>query len=260
MEEPGRKPGASQRIARISAGNGPTWVEIEDDRLVGIGDDPFQPARGAKLGSLADAKLLAPIAATNKVIGLMGNFMGPSNRRGAGLFIKPSTTIVGHGDQIIWPAGVAQVNFEAELGVVIGARARQVAPENALDYVFGYTVTNDVTSFSTLAEDGAAALSLRFKMYDTFLPIGPWITTGIHADDLRLTSRLNGVTKQDVSLATMDFDVAHTVAWVSSVMTLDPGDIISMGTPPGYADMAAGDLIECEIEGIGVLANRLVRP
>lgn len=249
-----------RRIARVRIDGRTIWAEILGDRLAEIGESLGDAPSGNDLGPLAAAKLLAPIEATNKVIGLMGNFLGPTPRKGAGLFIKPSTTITGDGDDIHWPDGVASVNFEAELGVVIGKQAKSVAVADALDHVLGYTVTNDVTSFATLAEDGAAALSLRFKMYDSFLPIGPWIVTGIDADNRRLTSRLNGETKQDVSLSTMDFSVAQTVAWVSSVMTLYPGDIISMGTPPGYVDMTPGDVVECEVEGIGILRNRLVRP
>jgi 2-keto-4-pentenoate hydratase/2-oxohepta-3-ene-1,7-dioic acid hydratase in catechol pathway len=143
--------------------------------------------------------------------------------------------------------------------VVIGRRARNISEADALDHVLGYTVTNDVTSFSALSEDGVQSLSLRFKLYDTFLPIGPRIVCDIDVSDRRLTARLNGEIKQDVSTADMSFQVAETVAWASSVMTLNAGDIISMGTPPGFCDMREGDVVECEIEGVGVLRNRVRR-
>lgn len=247
------------KIARAQLPTGIVWVMIEDDHVYQIANR-FVPEKGDRAGSLKETRLLAPVEDNNKVIALMNNFYGRANREGAGLFVKPNNTIVGPNDEILWPEGVERINMEVELAVVIGVEATKVKEQEALDYVLGYTVSNDVTSFSVLDQDTPAALSLRFKMYDTFLPLGPWIETELDPGRLFLRSRLNGELKQDSSTADMNFSVAETVAWVSKTVTLNPGDIISMGTPPGFADMHHGDIVECEVEGIGVLRNSVSPP
>ena len=245
------------KLARVRWNEETLWVAVEGEILYRIEGERFAASgRGPKLGPLAQATILPPIEPHNKVIGLLGNYGAKGERKGPGVFVKPNSAVIGQGQNMVWPRGVGSVGFEAELAVVVGKRAKYLSRDNALDHVLGYTIANDATSFAVAKEDGRG--STRFKSFDTFFPVGPWIVTGLDGDDLHLTSRLNGVTKQDASTSQMAFGVAEALAWVTSIMTLEPGDMISMGTPPGYTDMAPGDLIECEIEGIGVLANRLV--
>lgn len=249
-----------EKIARVEIAGRTFWVEVQGDDLIEVIGDFTSAERGGVVGELADARFLAPVERHNHVINLMGNFTERTDRRGPGIFVKPMNTISGYGDAIVWPRDVPNINMEAELAVVIGKTCKGVSEADALDHVFGYTVTNDVTSFGVINEEGFDSLSMRFKMYDTFMPIGPWITRGVaDADRRQLTSRLNGKTIQDVSLTKMDFNVAQTVAWISGVMTMYPGDIISMGTPLGFVDMAEGDVVECEVAGIGKLINHVVR-
>ena len=246
------------RIARVEWAGETRWAEVEGASLHALERGREGWVRAGALGPLDQARLLAPIEPHNKIIGLLDNFSGRKARRGPGLFLKPMSAVIGPGDDIRWPDGVPAVNFEAELAVVIGRRAKGVSAAEALDHVLGYTIANDMTSFPTLMEDGPASLSTRFKLFDNFLPLGPWIVTDLNPDRLSLTATLNGELKQDANTADMAFGVAETVAWISAVMTLEPGDVISMGTPPGFVEMQRGDVVTCCIEGIGALENPLV--
>jgi 2-keto-4-pentenoate hydratase/2-oxohepta-3-ene-1,7-dioic acid hydratase in catechol pathway len=244
------------KLARVLWHGKPIWAIIEGATAYRLAGDRFAKSRkGPPIAKAGRLRLLAPIDPTNKIIGMLGNFGARGNRRGPGLFLKPNSTVIGHKDTVVQPSPDLPVHFEAELGVVIGRRAKNVPEAKALSHVLGYTIVNDATTFPALKEDGGP--SVRFKIYDTFCPIGPWIVTGIDAGDLRLTSRLNGRICQDISTMEMCFTMAEVISWVTSVMTLHPGDIITMGTPPGNAEMRPGDRIECAIEQIGVLANRV---
>jgi 2-keto-4-pentenoate hydratase/2-oxohepta-3-ene-1,7-dioic acid hydratase in catechol pathway len=171
------------------------------------------------------------------------------------LFMKPPTSVIGPGDAIVRPRGWERVDFEGELGVVIGARARRVPEARALDVVAGYTIVNDVTVRDLQKKDGQFT---RAKGFDTFCPVGPRVVAGLDPRALRITTRVNGVVKQDSSTADLIFSVARVIAVVTRVMTLEPGDLITTGTPPGVGPIRAGDEIEIEIEGIGVLKNPVV--
>lgn len=245
------------RLARVATQTGPAWVRIEGDAAIPVAIDAPSRDLGPAIGSIGGFRLLAPIEPHNKVIGLLDNFDGKKDRKGPGLFLKPNTAIIATGDPIIWPEQLAAINFEAELAVVIGRTARNVPMADALDHVLGYTISNDVTSFPALMEDGPASLSTRFKLYDSFLPLGPWIETDAEPGNLALSSSLNGEVRQQANTGDMAFSVAETVCWISQVMTLNPGDVISMGTPPGFVPMARGDVVQCRIGGIGILENRV---
>jgi 2-keto-4-pentenoate hydratase/2-oxohepta-3-ene-1,7-dioic acid hydratase in catechol pathway len=171
------------------------------------------------------------------------------------IFFKPSSAIIGHGEAIVLPPQSNQVELEAELTVVIGKIAKNVLEKDALDYVFGYTIANDVTARDLQAEDDQWA---RSKAFDTFCPLGPWIETEFLPDEQLIESRINGELKQQVSIAKMVHNIRSIVSYVSKNMTLLPGDIILTGSPAGISRISAGDLIECEIEGIGILANTVV--
>ncbi|HEY0193855.1 MAG TPA: fumarylacetoacetate hydrolase family protein, partial [Kofleriaceae bacterium] len=153
------------------------------------------------------------------------------------------------------PAGYERVDYEGELGVVIGQRVRKIAKERALDAVLGYTCINDMTVRDLQKKDGQWT---RAKGFDTFCPVGPRIVAGLDPRNLAIKTRVNGVIKQDSSTADLIFDVATLIAFCSQHMTLEYGDIISTGTPSGVGNVTPGDEIEIEIEGIGVLRNPVI--
>jgi 2-keto-4-pentenoate hydratase/2-oxohepta-3-ene-1,7-dioic acid hydratase in catechol pathway len=171
------------------------------------------------------------------------------------LFMKPPSALLAHGKPIVRPAGYERVDFEGELAVVIGRTARHVSVAEALDFVFGYTIVNDVTVRDIQKKD---VQYTRAKGFDTFCPVGPWIATGLDPRDLRLRTRVNGAVKQDSSTSDLIFSVAELVAFASRVMTLRPRDVISTGTPSGVGPIQPGDTVEIEIEGIGTLSNPVV--
>ena len=168
-------------------------------------------------------------------------------------FLKSTTSITGHGEDIIYPVGLTEaVDYEAELAVVIGKHAYKVDEKEALEYVFGYTCANDVSARDIQKRDGQWMLA---KSFNTFNPLGPWIVCGISPLDLRVTSRLNGQTRQDSRTSDMIFSVPYLIHFLSQVMPLLPGDVIVSGTPSGVGRLKQGDIIEIEVENIGVLSN-----
>jgi 2-keto-4-pentenoate hydratase/2-oxohepta-3-ene-1,7-dioic acid hydratase in catechol pathway len=181
------------------------------------------------------------------------------------LFAKWPNAVIASGEAIVIPAGVEQVDYEAELAAVIGTRVKGVSVENALEAVAGYTCLNDVSARVLQFADGQWT---RAKSLDTFCPIGPRVVPRDEVGDpqsLRISCRLNGEVVQDGSTADMIFGVAELVAFISETITLEPGDVIATGTPPGVAFGQAdprylrdGDAVEVEIERIGVLANPVV--
>ncbi|HWR24211.1 MAG TPA: fumarylacetoacetate hydrolase family protein, partial [Feifaniaceae bacterium] len=173
------------------------------------------------------------------------------------LFLKPSTAVVGPEDKIFYPPDSVRVDYEAELGVVISRRCRDVPAERFSDAVLGYTCVNDVTARDLQAKDGQWT---RAKGYDTFCPVGPWIETELDPFSVQVESRLNGKVCQSESTSAMMHDAAKLIAYISRVMTLLPGDVIATGTPAGIGPMQVGDTVEVEVEGIGVLRNRVHRP
>ena len=171
------------------------------------------------------------------------------------LFLKPSTAIIGPGETIVIPAGAGRVDHEAEMGIVIGAPAWQVAEQDAARYVFGITCVNDVTARELQAKD---IQYTRAKGFDTFAPIGPCIATDLPYDSpegLTVEGWVNGTRRQASSTRELIFPVAKLVAFISSIMTLLPGDIISTGTPSGIGPLAAGDRVTIKVEGVGELTN-----
>jgi len=170
------------------------------------------------------------------------------------IFIKPSTTVVGHLDTILYPKTSAHVEYEAELGIVISKEAHKVDKNNAHEVIGGYTVVNDVTARDLQKKD---VQWTRAKSFNTFAPIGPCIETDIDPMNLNISLKLNSELKQNSNTKNMIFNVNELVEFISDIMTLLPGDIISTGTPPGVGPMHIGDNVEIEIEGIGKLKNYL---
>ncbi len=171
------------------------------------------------------------------------------------LFLKPTTALLPTEDEIVYPALTQRVDYEAELGVVIKRRIKGISPEKARGVILGYTCVNDVTARDLQKRDGQWT---RAKSFDTFAPVGPWIVTDINPNDLKVESFLNGVLRQSGRTSQMIFGINTLISFISSVMTLEPGDLIATGTPAGIGPMQRGDLIEVSIEGIGTLRNRVV--
>ena len=172
------------------------------------------------------------------------------------MFLKPATAVIGPGDDIVYPALSNQVDFEGELGIVMGKKAHLIDAADAPKCILGYTCFNDVTARDLQKKDGQWT---RAKGFDTFAAIGPWIETELDPSNLKLETRLNGEIKQNGTTTDLIFNVAQLVSAVSQVMTLLPGDVIASGTPGGIGSMQPGDTIEIYIEGIGTLVNHVSR-
>jgi 2-keto-4-pentenoate hydratase/2-oxohepta-3-ene-1,7-dioic acid hydratase in catechol pathway len=170
------------------------------------------------------------------------------------VFMKPSTSVIAPAALIEKPAMCRRLDYEAELVVVIGKKAKNVTADKAADYILGYTCGNDITARDLQPKEGQWTVA---KGFDTFLPFGPWIETEIDPSNLRIRALLNGERKQSSNTSNLIFPVPELVAYLSSVMTLEPGDIIMTGTPSGIGPMESGDEIIVEIEGIGSLVNHV---
>ncbi len=170
------------------------------------------------------------------------------------LFMKPPSSVLATGGQIVYPASSHQLDYEGELAVVIGKRCKSVSAEEADKYILGYTCFNDVTARDLQKKDGQWT---RAKSFDTFAPFGPWIAK-IDPFDVDIRTRLNGRVVQDSNTSDLIFDVPRLLEFISGIMTLLPGDVIATGTPPGVGSMQKGDEVEVEIEGIGLLKNSVV--
>lgn len=168
------------------------------------------------------------------------------------IFMKPSTSVIGDGDPIVFPVQTQELHYEGELGIVIGKRARNVPAGKARDFIAGYTCANDVTARDLQRLDGQWT---RAKSFDTFCPLGPRIVSDMDPTALEIMTRVNGEMKQRSTTANMIFDVYDLVSFISGIMTLLPGDVIITGTPPGVGPLLPGDTVEVEIEGIGTLTN-----
>jgi 2-keto-4-pentenoate hydratase/2-oxohepta-3-ene-1,7-dioic acid hydratase in catechol pathway len=171
------------------------------------------------------------------------------------LFLKPSTSVIGPGEPIVYPKMSKRVDYEAELAVVIRKTATAVPEERAAEYILGYTCFNDVTARDLQPKDGQWTIS---KSFDTFAPIGPWIVTDIDPRQLDISSYLNGERRQHSNTKQLVFAPYQLVSFISRVMTLLPGDVIATGTPSGIGPMSVGDRIEIIIEGIGTLSNSVI--
>lgn len=215
---------------------------------------------GVPTGQVRLGRLLAPVEPT-KIVGIGSNYrdhaaeMGKPVPAEPKVFLKAPSALIGPGERVEIPPGTTRVDHEAELGVVIGRRCRRVAKADALDHVFGYTNVNDVTARDFQLADGVFA---RAKGFDSFCPVGPAVVTGIDPRALRVTCTVNGRVRQAGTTSDMVFDVPTLIAYVSSIMTLEPGDVIATGTPAGVGPLVAGDRVVVEVEGLGALDNPVV--
>lgn len=248
------------RYARARVGNEEFYARVEGETLVRLLDRPFDGDKPeGRTYKLSEAKLLAPCEPT-KILCVGKNYWAHAEEMKEGhpeeplLFLKPSTCVIGPGDEVVYPSLSHRLDYEGELGVVIGKKAHNVAPGTAKDYIFGYTCLNDVTARDIQKGDPQWT---RGKGYDTFCPIGPWIETELDAGNLHIQTRLNGEKKQDSTTALMTHDIDKLICYMTACMTLLPGDVVATGTPEGIGPMQCGDTVEVEIEGIGVLTNRI---
>jgi 2-keto-4-pentenoate hydratase/2-oxohepta-3-ene-1,7-dioic acid hydratase in catechol pathway len=245
------------RHLRLLVDGRPRHGRLDGDR-VALCDDEGVPD-GASV-PLAAAQLL-PACTPSKIVCVGTNYRAHAAEMGKPLpdepllFLKPPSSLLAAGAPIVRPRGYQRTDFEGELGVVIGRRARHVSEARALEHVRGYTIVNDVTVRDLQKKDGQFT---RAKGFDTFCPVGPFVVAGIDPDDLRLQTRRNGTVAQDARTSDLIFGVRRLIAFISRVMTLEPGDLISTGTPSGVGPIAPGDTIEIEIEHIGTLSNPVV--
>jgi 2-keto-4-pentenoate hydratase/2-oxohepta-3-ene-1,7-dioic acid hydratase in catechol pathway len=235
---------------------------LEDDSIRVLSGTFFENPvpTGGEVG-VSDVRLLAPVI-PSKVVAVGRNYVAHAQELGNEvpeeplIFLKPSTSVIGPGDPVPLPPESGRVDHEAELAVVIGRLCRRVAEEEAPKFVLGYTCGNDVTARDLQEKDGQWT---RAKGFDGFCPLGPWVQTELDPSDIEVACRVNGEVRQSGRTSAMAFPPPVLVAYVSQVMTLLPGDVILTGTPAGIGPLAEGDQVEVEVEGIGVLANRVVR-
>lgn len=236
----------------------PQYGWLLDDKIGEIDGDIFgrYRRRDASLPR-AEVKLLAP-SQPSKIVCVGRNYVDHAKELGNEvpkvplLFLKPPSSIISSGESIVLPPQSAQVEHEAELVVVVGKRGRHITTEEAKNYIFGYTVGNDVTARDLQKTDGQWT---RAKGFDTFCSFGPWIDTDFDPSDAVVTCRVNGQMRQMASTRDMVFSVATLVAYISSVMTLEPGDLIFTGTPAGVGPLKPGDRVDVEIDGLGAISN-----
>ncbi|MGH2808936.1 MAG: fumarylacetoacetate hydrolase family protein [Actinomycetota bacterium] len=244
---------------------------VEDDVVRDAGVSPLAPVPAEIIGPLSEVSLAAPVPRPGKIVCIGLNYRDHAAESGAEpperplVFSKYGTSVIGPGDAIQLPAFTTEVDYEAELGVVIGVIARGVPVTSALDHVFGYTCVNDVSARDLQFADGQW---VRGKSLDTFCPVGPWIVTADEVPDpqvLGVRCEVNGRVLQDSSTSEMIFSVAELVSYISEGITLEPGDLIATGTPAGVGFtrtppiyLAPGDSVDVSIERIGSLINPVV--
>ena len=249
------------RIARFSYGEGVAFGLVEDDLVVPIAGHPFAPIERTDVAvKLADVRLLAPVL-PSKVVAIGRNYASHAAEMGGDvpeqplIFLKPSTAVIGPREPIASPASSQRVDFEGELAVVISRLCRDVPEERAMDAILGYTCGNDVTARDQQRSDGQWS---RAKGYDSFCPLGPWIETDLDPADLAISTTLNGEVRQQARTSLLMHKIPALIAYITSCMTLLPGDVILTGTPEGVGPMQVGDEVSVDIEGIGTLTNQVV--
>ena len=259
------------RIARFAVGGDPKYGVVElaedggshPDTVSVLTGDPIAMSvqlTGERL-ALDSVRLLAPVIPRSKIVAVGRNYAAHAAEMGDEVpkipltFFKPNTSVIGPGEPIIYPRASREVSFEGELALVIGRICKEVPVSRVPEVIFGYTVANDVTARDLQRSDGQWA---RAKGYDTFCPLGPWITTHQRLEEaaaLAIRTTLDGELRQDGNTKDMILTIPELVAYISSYTTLLPGDVILTGTPSGVGPMLPGQEVSVEIEGIGTLTN-----
>ncbi|MCC6341503.1 MAG: fumarylacetoacetate hydrolase family protein [Bryobacterales bacterium] len=233
---------------------------LEGDRVYETGS-PWSTEKTGEF-PLAEVRLLPPCW-PSKIVCVGRNYVDHAKELGNPvpaeplLFYKPVSSLIASGDPIVYPPVTQMVSFEGELGLVIGRQARNVPAASAMDYVFGYTIVNDITARDLQKKDGQWA---RAKGCDSFCPTGPCIAAGeLDFESIRIRSWVDGQLRQDGSVRDMIFHPGDIIAYITQFQTLEPGDLIATGTPPGVGPLEPGNTVRVEIEGIGVLENTVIR-
>lgn len=246
------------KFARFTVNSNIYTGVVSEDVLKEIAGDIFgEWEYTGKNFSKQEVKLLAPLV-PNQIIGIGANFVAKTEDLPEQLpeipvfFFKPTSSVIGPEEDIIIPEGCEEVKFESELAVIIGKEAKNIEESDVFDYVFGYTVGNDVTAPAFFHEAGHWTIG---KSFDTFTPLGPVIETELDTSKVRVVANLNGVEKQNSGTELMIISIQKMISYLSKVMTLKPGDIILTGSPVGAEFVGVNDVIECEIKEIGTLKN-----
>ncbi len=240
--------------------NGPYYGIYKDGEIEVLNGSPFKDTSFIKTNQIykeEEIRFLAPCVPT-KVVAIGLNYKDHAEELGMPLpeepliFLKPPSSVIGHMDKILCPKMSNQVEYEAELAVIIGKRAKNVSEKDAVNYILGYSCLNDVTARDLQKKD---IQFTRSKSFDTFCPIGPFIETDIDPSSLRIRSYVNGQPRQDSNTSFLIHNVFKLVSFVSQIMTLEPGDVIATGTPFGVGQIKPGDMVKVEIQGVGELIN-----
>lgn len=262
MPTKGEKIGSGRLLRFITPQGAVSFGQLDNEGRIWETTDYFQS--GAEYTGesflIGEVKLAAP-ASPQKIVAVGLNYQDHAKEmkeelpQSPILFLKPPTAIIAHEDEIVLPALSQQVDYEAELAVIIGKQCRKISPEEAEDVILGYTCFNDVTARDLQKQDGQWT---RAKSFDTFAPLGPWIETDFDPADVPIELYVNGNRRQSSRTSELIFAVPTLVSSISQVMTLLPGDVIATGTPSGIGPLASGDEVTVMIGGIGCLENRVV--
>ncbi len=246
------------KIIRYAADQETRYGILEGDQVQELDGEPYaQIKKSGRSCALKDVKLLAPCA-PSKIVAIGLNYHAHAKEVNQPapaepiMFFKPSTSVIGPEDNILYPAGTTRVDYECELGVVMAKETTKVSKAEAMSYVLGYTCVNDVSARDWQKNDAQWA---RAKGSDTFAPVGPCIETELDAGNVVVETYLNGERKQHANTSDLIFDVPTLISYISQVITLLPGDVIATGTPSGISPMQKGDTVEIRIEPIGTLRN-----
>ena len=253
------------KLLRYQSPVGPAYGVLESDGIVkSLAGSPFDEYTvGDQVGTFDNLTLLPPVEPPKTIcVGLNYKLhIEESNAKTPEfpvLFMKPRTALIGHGASVVYPKISENVHYEAELVIVIGKKGRWIPKEKAFEYVLGYTIGNDISARDWQRKEMAMGFVLWGKGMDTFGPIGPVIDTDVDGTDLRIQLRVNGETKQDSRTSDLLFDIPTLISEISKAITLEPGDLIMTGTPSGVGPIKPGDVLEVEIENIGVLRNPVI--
>ena len=240
----------------------PQWGWLQDEHVGPLSGSPYEPYHRAEAQiPLEKVKILAP-AIPGKIIAVGRNYVEHAREHQVEvpdtplIFLKPPSTVIGPNTQILLPPQSKRVDYEAELAVVIGKKGRWIDILRVDEYIFGYCIGNDVTARDLQENDKQWT---RAKGFDTFCPLGPWIETNLDPSDVLITTRVNGEIRQMTSTREMVFNIPQLIVYISSIMTLSPGDVILSGTPAGVGQLNPGDEIVIMIEGIGELKNSVAK-
>ena len=249
------------RFGRILVEGTPEYCLVEDEKARVITGDIFGSWQISNQAiHLDDIWFLNPVI-PSKIVAVGLNYRDHAKEMNEALpeepliFLKPPSAVIGPGDVIILPSEAGRVDYEAELAIVIGKKGKRIPLEDACHHILGYTCLNDVTARDIQAKDGQWT---RAKSFDTFCPLGPWITTDVDPDSQKIQLLLNGEPRQTSNTNQLIFDVYQLVSHISNIMTLLPGDVIATGTPSGVGPLATGDIVEVRIEDLGILRNPVV--